>query len=791
MKLIFYDFEVFKYLWLVVFIEYETSQKTIIINDKNELLNFYNKNKDNIFCGYNSRGYDQFIFKGILKGIDPYYITREIVTNGKSGYQIVKEDGEFHLNNFDISTGFHSLKQLEGFMGSMIKEIPIPVDIDRKLTKEELEEVIKYCTHDIEQTIEVFNNRKEEFDSQLSLIQTFDLPMSMFNKTKAQLSAYILGAVKTEDRNDEFNISIPSTLRISEKYQYIVDWYMNPENRDYRKGLNTIVAGVPHTFAWGGLHGARDNYYAEGIILTCDVASLYPSIMIEYGYLSRNVTEPSKYKEIRDTRLKLKAEGNPMQLPYKIVLNSTFGASKDKHNNLYDPLMANNVCVAGQLLLLDLIDKVEPYCELVQSNTDGLFLKVENIEIAEKVKAIAKEWEQRVRLELEWKTYNKIYQKDVNNYIIIKSDGTYESKGAYVKKLSNIDYDLPIVNKALVNYFIHNKPIEDTINECDDLREFQKIVKVSSKYKYALYGNEKIKEKVLRVFASKDENACGVYKVKTEDRIEKIANTPEKCFIYNDNVNGVKVHDCLDKQYYIDLANKRLKEFIECKPTKRSKSIPSDIKFINQDVKDELIEYSKKNYKTFVDVLVDLTENSSANNRQIEIFIKLNYFKKYGRNKKLLDVFTEFTKGKNKYGKNLSNKTKKQRLEILYEYEKTTEDISIPILEQIKYDIEYVGKPITTYNVQKGIGYILELNIKGVIETLVYGLSTGNIVKVKIFKKDYNKNPFNQGDIVQFVNMEYKPCRKFVGRDNNGNPIYEIDKNKKEWWSDDFKIIKY
>ena len=35
----------------------------------------------------------------------------------------------------------------------------------------------------------------------------------------------------------------------------------------------------------------------------------------------------------------------------KIVLNGTYGASKDKHNNLYDPLMANNVCVAGQLLI--------------------------------------------------------------------------------------------------------------------------------------------------------------------------------------------------------------------------------------------------------------------------------------------------------------------------------------------------------------------------------------------------------------------------------------------------------
>lgn len=792
MKLIFYDFEVFKYLWLVVFIDYDTREKTIIINDKNELLNFYNENKDNIFCGYNSRGYDQHIFKGILKGLDPYEITKEIVINGKNGYRIVRDDGEFPLNNFDVSTGFHSLKQLEGFMGSMIKESSVPFDLDRKLTKEEINEVIMYCTHDVEQTIEVFNNRKEEFDSQLSLIQTFNLPMSMFNKTKAQLSAYILGAVKTEDRNDEFNISIPSTLRISEKYQHIVDWYMNPENRDYRKELNTIVAGVPHTFAWGGLHGARDNYYAEGIILTCDVASLYPSIMIEYGYLSRNVTEPSKYKEIRDTRLKLKAEGNPMQLPYKIVLNSTFGASKDKRNDLYDPLMANNVCVAGQLLLLDLIDKIEPYCELIQSNTDGLFLKVDSMETAEKVKEIAKEWEERVRLQLEWDAYSKIYQKDVNNYIIIKSDGTYKSKGAYVKKLSNIDYDLPIVNKALINYFVHGKPVEDTINECDDLREFQKIVKVSNKYLYAMYGNKKLKEKVLRVFASKDENACGVYKVKVDGRIEKIANTPEKCFIYNDSVIGVKVPDYLDKQYYIDLANKRLKEFIESKATKGiTKSTPSDIKFINQKIKDELIEFSKKDHKTFVDLLVDLIENSSANRKQIEIFIKLNYFKKYGRNKKLLDIFNEFTKGKNKYTKNLSDKTKKQRLEKLYEYEKSVEDMAIPISEQIAYDIEYMGKPVTTYDVLKGTGYILDLNIGGVVETEVYGLSNGNTVKIKIFKNNYVKCPFKKGDIVQFISMKCKPGRRFVGKDNNGKPIYEIDKTKKEWWSDDFRIVKY
>lgn len=323
MKLIFYDFEVFKYNWMVVLIEYETKVKTIIVDDKKRLKEFYEENKDNVWIGYNSRMYDQFILKGILLGEDPCFINNQLINDVKSGYEILKDCDKYPLNNFDISTGFHSLKQLEGFMGSRIKETSIPFDIDRKLTESEIEEVIAYCTHDTEQTIEVFNNRKEEFSSQLSLIETFNLPMTMFNKTKAQLSAYILGAKRGVSHDDEFNIIIPNTVRISQKYQYIVDWYIDEKNRNYKKSLNTMVADVPHTFAWGGVHGSRDNYRLEnGIILCCDVASLYPSLMIEYGFLSRNVANPSLYKEIRDIRLELKRRKDPKQAPYKIVLNN-------------------------------------------------------------------------------------------------------------------------------------------------------------------------------------------------------------------------------------------------------------------------------------------------------------------------------------------------------------------------------------------------------------------------------------------------------------------------------------
>jgi DNA polymerase elongation subunit (family B) len=558
--MLFYDFECFRHDWLVVIMDTDTKSTHVIVNDRDKLITFYNDHKDDIWCGYNSRGYDQYIMKGILLGMDPYDISKHIIQDHKPGWQYSNDFRKIQLYNYDVMTTFHGLKQLEGFMGNDIRETTVPFNINRKLTNDEIQEVIKYCKHDVSQTIEVFINRIEEFESHLSLLKTFQLPLSYISKTKAQLSAIILGAWKQE-RNDEFNITIPDTLRIR-KYKHIVDWYLDPSNRNYSKSLKTDVAGIPHTFAWGGLHGAIDKYQGEGIFVNVDVSSFYPAIMIEYGFLSRNVVEPEKYKEIRDTRLKLKAEGNPMQQPYKIVLNSTYGAMKDKYNALYDPRQANNVCVAGQLLLLDLIEHLEPHCKLIQSNTDGLFVKLYHENDLDIIKEVCKEWENRTRMSLDYEIFTKIYQKDVNNYIVIHEDGSYESKGAYVKKLNNLDYDLPIVNKALVEYFINGAPVEETINNCNDLKEFQMIVKVSNKFQYAQHGNKKLNERVLRVFASKEPWDGKVYRMNSRNRLEKIPYTPDSCFIRNNDVNGKRIPRRLDKQWYIDVAKKRLKDFI-------------------------------------------------------------------------------------------------------------------------------------------------------------------------------------------------------------------------------------
>jgi hypothetical protein len=74
------------------------------------------------------------------------------------------------------------------------------------------------------------------------------------------LSAIILEADRVHDRNDELDdITIVDTLRLN-KYRHIMEWYKNRINRDYKKSLDIDIAGVHHTFGWGGLHGARTQY---------------------------------------------------------------------------------------------------------------------------------------------------------------------------------------------------------------------------------------------------------------------------------------------------------------------------------------------------------------------------------------------------------------------------------------------------------------------------------------------------------------------------------------------------
>jgi hypothetical protein len=241
---------------------------------------------------------------------------------------------------------------------------------------------------------------------------------------------------------------------------------------------------------------------------------------------------------------------------------------KSKYNGMYDPKNANQVCITGQLLLVDLLEKLDPYIILVQSNTDGIVVIPKN---KDKVREIVAEWEKRTRIVVEYEYAKGIWQKDVNNYILQYESGDIKTKGGYVSQYHGItNFTIRntrrIVDIAVTDYFVYDKPVEETINNCNDLELFQIITKTGGSYYKTMHvrddGNVQV-NKVNRVYATTDKTKGKLVKFKRSAdgylRQDSIANLPDNCEVDNTNIFDIKN---LDRQYYIEDAIKKINDFI-------------------------------------------------------------------------------------------------------------------------------------------------------------------------------------------------------------------------------------
>lgn len=586
----FYDFECFKYNWMVVLIDPEKEEPYVVVDDQDRLAKIYEEYKHDIWIGFNSRHYDQYILKAILCGLSAWECNDWIINKHQPGWLFSEMMREIFLINYDVMPLNNSLKQLEGFQGHNIHESSVDFTIDRPLTEDEINETITYCTNDVEETINVFMENINDFKALLWLVTEFGFPLSYMSKTKAQISAEILECVKTE-RDDEWDLSVLPCIKLIDKKRWLTvkrkkkkgepsredkrvgkvfmtpdEWFLTKDYQDYSLYFETVVCGVEHTLAWGGIHGGLKKYHyrcdSTHLMIHVDVASYYPRLMIFHKLLTRSAKKPEKFKEIYERRIALKRAGKKKeQAPLKIVINGTYGICKDEMSKAYDARNANLVCVNGQLMLLDLIEHLAMIdsFELIQSNTDGLIIKIHRDDF-NLVDDVCYEWESRCNMELEFDYIEEIWQKDVNNYIFRQFDGKIERKGAYVKDLSSMDNDLPILNKALNDYMLNGTPVEDTINGCNELMMFQKISKLTGNYEYVTHNGKKYTNKCYRIFASLDESDGPVKKVK-KDRSDKFANTSLNSFIENGDITGVKVPSKLDKEWYIGEARKRLEQY--------------------------------------------------------------------------------------------------------------------------------------------------------------------------------------------------------------------------------------
>ena len=136
----------------------------------------------------------------------------------------------------------------------------------------------------------------------------------------------------------------------------------------------------------------------------------------------------------------------------------------------------------------------------------------------------------------------------------------------------NINNSCVIVATALKEFFVNGTPVEDTINSCDDIFQFQIIAKAGAKYREAYHvvdGEKQSVQKVNRVYATADERYGKIFKVKAEDDSEaKIDSLPEHCIIDNDNELSINE---VDRSFYIAMAKKRVDDFKGIKPEKTKK----------------------------------------------------------------------------------------------------------------------------------------------------------------------------------------------------------------------------
>ena len=500
-KAIFFDFEVFKYDWLVCITEKWLedgeikSKDLVILNNRNQLKDYYESNKEcGIFIGKNSSRYDNGIMVGILEGKNPKEMSENIIVKDISWKRQVKNWRQYNFLYIDImqDAARMSLKEEEAYLDLPVITTEVEFDTDRLLTKEELEKTIEYCKADVRALITSFENNISGIITKINLIMEYDLPSYCVSMTNAQLCAKLFDC-KPTTFDDEFEPFDIECLGIKPQNQTVLDFYRQPI--DYKNKLNITIGGVPHIYAFGGIHGALPNFFYAGELWLIDVASYYPSLMIYYNFLSRAMPLEGKRKFIAMyfNRRKVKARnGKELQVvideeiefykthPYygeydstyndsldkenhkadkkksqvlKLPLNTTYGCEKAKFNDMYDPHNSNNVCISGQLMLTALVEMLEPYGKIIQSNTDGIIVIPED---KDKIREMVRLWEEKSHMTMEIDIAHRLVQKDVNNYILFV-DNNNEDTRKLIEECAPLGIKIEIID--LLNEFknIYNK----------------------------------------------------------------------------------------------------------------------------------------------------------------------------------------------------------------------------------------------------------------------------------------------------------------------------------------------
>lgn len=270
MRFVTYDCEVFAHDWIVVFKNYETKDFTVIHNDNAALRACIDD--DTIYCGFNSKGYDQYIIKAICAGFSPEEVKQvnDWIISGNQGWECPLLQGiRVWFNNIDIKDDMQmglSLKAIEGHLHMDICESEVDFTLDRPLTKPELLSTVFYCKHDVDATERIVDLRKNYLQNKINIGRLAGLSeVKALSMTNAKLTAALLNATPTE-HDDERAYQYPDKLLREYIPSEVFDFFDKMKDDSlsdkdvFSDKLNITIGECPVTLGYGGIHGAIPNF---------------------------------------------------------------------------------------------------------------------------------------------------------------------------------------------------------------------------------------------------------------------------------------------------------------------------------------------------------------------------------------------------------------------------------------------------------------------------------------------------------------------------------------------------
>lgn len=604
MKLRFFDFEVFPNWWCCTFGDLPDDRKitedlknnfrVVTSDDYNARDSLLREMKEPgiVVVGYNIKSYDLVIANAIYQGFTPEQvkIVNDLIINPGCAWD-TKEHirlqsfakkklyGVVYQDLFDDNDG--SLKEKEAILGLNILESSVPFDKE-DLTEFDKEDVIVYNKHDVFASMYYFVVVMEGYvKNKLVIGKKFNIPESeCYMCTNAKLVAKALGAKRTEFADEE-KVDIDLPEKIVPYCNENLPSKVLEQIRTSTKGLSIKLFNNDVDFGNGGIHSVyANNLYVEAddeyILMNKDAASYYPSMLIQFACLSRAVTDPSVFKNIYDERIYLKhkpdktQEEEDFQLANKLVLNTTFGASGNKYLDLYDQYQCTRCCRVGQIFLASLACKMVkgiPNLQVIQTNTDGILVYFPR-KYKYLVDEMGQEWSNVSGINMEDDVVEKIWQRDVNNYLLVKEGGKIKRKGLWLMETwTKPGYFLisPLTayvsQKAAIKYLVDGVDPVETIILDDDLLDFCMTCKKGPTYRGVVQkfsdGHEETLFKCNRIIATTDTKKGMLYKIKMYKgniQYTKMPNIPEHCQTMNDDLstyNFREVQRYLDYKFYI------------------------------------------------------------------------------------------------------------------------------------------------------------------------------------------------------------------------------------------------